>query len=190
MKQVSNAFTSFVLSSPRHHSIPQRKAFSKFLSVLLLAGIALFNSSCQKEELQGNLQRQELQVNSQKQDHKNNCVPFKGKFTTSFTETGVVGTGTASNIGKFTLVTQDDDSNFPDITGNVIITAANGDQIFATHTGSAQELSNGMLQVNFVNTITGGSGRYIGTIGSFDIHALVDESTGVGNDTLDGTICF
>ncbi len=68
MKQVSNVIKSFVLSSSCHHSIPQRRAFSKYLSVLLFAGIALLNSSCQKDELQGSLQKDELQGNSQKQD--------------------------------------------------------------------------------------------------------------------------
>ncbi len=95
MKQVSNAIKSFFLSSRRNDSILLRKAFPKYLLVLLLAGIALFISSCQK------------------QDHNNRCVPFKGKFTFSSTDGGT-GTGTASHIGRFTLVAEDQVS-FPNI---------------------------------------------------------------------------
>ncbi len=171
MKQVSNVIKSFVLSSSRHHSIPQRKAFSKCLFVLLLAGVAIVGSSCQKE------------------DHENKCVPFKGKFTTSSTETGIVGTGTGSHIGRFTLVAEDQVS-FPNITGTVIITAANGDQIFATHTGMIDPQANNMLKVHLDNTITGGTGRFAGATGSFSIDDLVDGSTGTGNATFDGTICY
>jgi hypothetical protein len=121
--------------------------------------------------------------------HQNKCVSFKGKFTTSSTETGVVGTGTASHIGRFTLVAEDQ-VNFPTITGNVIITAANGDEIFATHTGTINPQGNDMLMVHLDNIITGGTGRFTGATGSFNTDSFVNGSTGTGNGILDGTICY
>jgi hypothetical protein len=122
-----------------------------------------------------------------KEDQK--CVPFKGDLALSLEENGVSGVGSGSNIGKFTLIAHDDESNFPNITGTVIITTANGDQIFATHTGVAQELDNGMLKVDFDNTITGGTRSFRKATGSFAIHAIVNESIGTGNATFDGNIC-
>ena len=89
MKQVLNAIKSFVQRSPRHHSISNPRAMSKYRFVILLAGFAMLITSCQKE------------------DHRNKCVSFKGKFIISFTETGVDGTGEASHIGRFTFVAND-----------------------------------------------------------------------------------
>ncbi|MEO5999034.1 MAG: hypothetical protein ABIQ00_20350, partial [Chitinophagaceae bacterium] len=154
-----------------HHSLPQRKTFSKCVFVLLIAGVAIVGGSCQKGA------------------HENKCVPIKGKFTTSATETGIVGTGTESRIGRFTLVAEDQVS-FPNITGTVIITTANGDKIFATHTGKIEPQANDMLKVHLDNTIKGGTGRFAGATGSFSIDDLVDGSTGNGNATFDGTICY
>ena len=161
MKQVSNTIASLGLRSPLHRSISQQTLFSKYRFVLLLAGFALFISSCQKDELQGNLQKQETQGNSQMQDllnssqkpdHKNKYVPFKGKFTLARTATGVILTGQGSHIGRFTLVSEG---------GATTITAANGDQIFGTRTVSGfQDIGNGMVQASFDNTITGGTGRF------------------------------
>ncbi|MDQ6609265.1 MAG: hypothetical protein M3Y85_05535 [Bacteroidota bacterium] len=174
MKQVSNAINSFVLDSRLHRSIPQRKTFSKCLFILLLAGVAIGGSSFQKENLMNS---------SQKQDHKNKCVPFKGKFTISFTETGVDGTGEASHIGRFTFVANDQLST-------IIITAANGDQIFTTFTITVHNpLPNNMAQVHLDNIITGGTGRFAGATGSFGMDVLVNESFGIGAGTLGGTIC-
>lgn len=171
MKQKSTTIDSY-LANPNQQLIFRKLKFAKYLFFFLLASCAMFMTSCQKE------------------NQKNNCVPFKGEFTLSLIENGVSGTGTGSHIGKFTLIAHDDESNFPNITGTVIITSANGDQIFATHSGFAQELGKGMLKVDFVNTITGGTGRFSGATGSFDIHALVDESVGTGNATFNGTICY
>jgi hypothetical protein len=47
-----------------------------------------------------------------------------------------------------------------------------------------------MLTVHLDNMITEGSGRFLGATGSFSIDNFVDGSTGTGNATLDGTICY
>lgn len=146
--------------------------FSRYRFVLLLGVIAML-AGCQKPN-----------------DHIKKTVPFKGKFTVSIGKDGIHGTGEGSPIGRFTLFAQDNEENFPQITGTVTITAANGDQIFATHTGLAEEIGNGMVKVDFDNTITGGTGRFAGATGSFEMHAIVNEVLGTGSATFDGTITY
>lgn len=157
-----------------------KHVFVKYTFLLVLTGFAVFSSSFKKELLQNS---------SQKHSQLKPSVPFRGKITLSLTN-GVAGTGTGSHIGRFTLVAEDNEVGFPVITGTVTITAANGDQIFATHTGFAQELGNSMLQVDFDNTITGGTGRFAGATGRFDINANVNENVGTGTATFDGTISY
>ena len=117
------------------------------------------------------------------------AVPFRGRFTLDLSS-GVVGTGVATRIGRFTLVALDDQTNFPTITGTVTITAANGDEIFATHTGVFQDLGHGRAVLDFDNTITGGTGKFAGATGSFAIHSLINEKLGTGRATLCGTISY
>jgi hypothetical protein len=165
MKQVSNTIKCFVPSSPLHHSISNLRVICKYRFVILLAGFALLITSCQKE------------------DQRNKCVPFKGNFAISHTKTGVAGTGEASQIRRFTLVS--------DFQGNTsIFTAENGDQIFTTFTELADPQPDNMAKVHLDNTITGGTGRFKGATGSFGMDALVNESLGTGAGTLEGTICY
>lgn len=117
------------------------------------------------------------------------AVPFRGRFTLDLSN-GVVGTGVATHIGRFTLVALDDQANFPNITGTVTITAANGDEIFVTHTGFFQDLGNGRAVLDFDNTITGGTGKFAGATGSFTIHSLINQNLGTGRATLSGTIKY
>ena len=117
------------------------------------------------------------------------AVPFRGRFTLDLSS-GVVGTGVATHIGRFTLVALDDQTNFPAITGTVTITAANGDELFATHTGVFQDLGHGRAVLDFDNTITGGTGKFAGATGSFTIHSLINQNLGTGRATLCGTIRY
>ncbi len=176
MKQALTAIKSLVLRSPLHHIVSPRKVFAKYSLVLLLAGFAVISSSFQKE-------------NRISGSQKEKTVPFKGKFTVDLT-TGVVGTGVGTHIGKFTIVVQDNLQFFPNITGTVTITAANGDQIFATHTGLFHDLGLGMAEVDFDNTIIGGTGRFAGATGSYESHADVNLVAGAGSATFDGTISY
>jgi len=157
-----------------------KKLFIQCSVLLLLVVIALTSSSFKKEVLQNDLKKGIIMKES---------VPFNGTMKMSIAN-GIYGTGKASHIGSFKLSAQDDESNFPSITGTVLITAANGDQIFATHTGSAMELGNNMLLVDFENTITGGTGRFTNANGSFQIHAMVNEVLATGIATLNGTISY
>ena len=162
MKQLSNA-KSVVPVSFRHHSL---------LFVLLLAGSVMVGSGFQ---------------NGVSAKH---TVPFEGKYTFSFGAAGVSGKGIGSHIGTFTLVEQNNDEGFPVITGAATFTAANGDQIFANHTGLVQLLGGVMADVDSEFTITGGTGRFIGAIGSFESHGPANLALGTGSSEFEGTISY
>jgi hypothetical protein len=186
MKQVSNATKSFVLSSPRHHLITQRKAFSKYLSVLLLAGIAMLITSCHKED-----------------NHHKKTVPLKGEFVTSVSvivppspgvleQIRVTGTGSGTPFGKATFESniKVDITVSPEITsGTDTITAENGDQIFSTISGYVPGPdANGNYQVFNTHTITGGSGKYAGATGTYKVTSKGNIKSFTGTATLDGMI--
>lgn len=188
MKQVFNAIKSFVYSSPFHHSTVGRRPFFRYVFLLLLAGIGLFISSCQKEELQSPLQKQGLLGNLQKTDLQKKSVPFKGKFTVD--PKTDVATGEATHIGKFTAVSQPNTENFPRINSTSISTGANGDQIFTSDIGLFQDLGNGMAEVNIHCTISGGTGRFAGATGSYNTHAIANLALGTFEATMEGTISY
>jgi hypothetical protein len=147
---------------------PLRISGRLFFYGLLLGGLTLVNS-CQKE--------------------KNTVIPFEGTITLVFGEDGHhTGYGTASHIGKYTFISTDDESNFPNITGTMDITIANGDHLFVTHTGIATELKGGELEADFNNTITGGTGKYDGATGNFVTKVMVDESLPTAEGTIKGVI--
>ncbi len=196
MKQALNTIASLFLSPPVSYLICPQRAFSRYRFLFLLAGFTLLMNSCRKEGFQSNSQEQDMLTSSQKPDLMNslqnqnlrkNEVPLKAKFTVDL-RNGVVGTGEGTHIGKFTLVSQDNNENFPYITGTTIITAASGDQIFATHTGFFQVLGNGIAEVDLDGTITGGTGRFARVTGSYENHVIVDEALGTGSGIIDGTI--
>jgi hypothetical protein len=187
MKQVLKTIESSILNS-------------KYRLVILLAGTAMIISSCQKEEIFSSSQKEELQSSSQNQDFLNisqkqnqqeKSVPFKGKMTLIVKGNTVSGTGTATHIGRFTIVEPNNsikrnaDGSLT-ITGTAIITAANGDEIHATHSGSVHFLSNGMVQVNAEFTIMGGTGRFAEATGTFEVQNL----TNPGDYTFNGTISY
>jgi hypothetical protein len=153
-----------------------RSGIALFLLVIFISG--------------SSFKRSTVEVNAGKGGPETHSVPLKGKFTITFIEGGIEGVGESSCLGRFTLLANDNEDNFPVLTGVLTITAANGDQLFVTHSGFAQDLGNGMLQVDFVNSITGGTGRFAGATGSFDTHASVSDVAGGGSSTLEGTINF
>jgi hypothetical protein len=157
-----------------------KKLFVKTTLVLLLAGLAVFSSSFKNEKFQVDLRKETMSKNG---------TPFTGNFSiTSDVNGSIVGTGIASHVGKFTWTANDNEETFPDITGTMVITAANGDQIFVTHTGYATDLGNNTLQADFDNNITGGTGRFKGATGSFHSTALITETS--INGTISGSINY
>lgn len=178
MKRVSNTIKPVLLSSLRH-SIFLPKLFSKYLFVLILTGISLTNSSFRSENPSGRTF-----------GHQKLNVPFKGEYTFSFGANGVSGSGIGSHIGRFMLAEQNNNEGFPVITGTATITAANGDQLFATHYGVVQMLGNGMAQVDAEFTITGGTGRFSGATGSFESHGPANLVLGTGSAVFEGSLDY
>lgn len=179
---------SALLRSPFHHSYNQGRLFSKYRFVLLLAGVVLLLSGCQKEDRMSGSEHQNLLNNAQNQNLKKKALPYKGKFTVDL-KTGVA-TGVGTHIGRFTAVGQRNNENFPHVTGTSISTAANGDQIFTTDIGLFEDLGDGTAQANFECTITGGTGRFEGATGSYKTHGIVNFVLGTASVTFEGTITY
>ncbi len=128
------------------------------------------------------------------------ALPFRGTLdavetTTIPPGTGtalehLVGEGTATRLGRYTLVA--------DITvtlatlagvGTLTFTAANGDVLAGTVTGQATPTDGGAgVAIVEVVTITGGTGRFAGATGSFTLERALSFVTGVSSGAFAGTI--
>ena len=129
-------------------------------------------------------------------------VPFKGSFhgsetyvfqPTSFLVHGNV-TGVATHFGKLTLAYEFTVSLVPDTLGQGIgsaqLVAANGDMLFTTilAQGAPDPDTPGYNRVVEMHTITGGTGRFAGSQGSFTVVRLVERTSGITSGSLEGTI--
>jgi hypothetical protein len=158
---------------------------SPYVLYVLLALVGISNSNCHKGQDSMNNER-----SSYLQHHDEKItVPFKGVFTLLLGDV-ITGTGEGTVVGKFEIVAEDDDSNFPFITGIVTITAANGDKIFASHQGYAEDLGNGILKLTLEQTVTGGTGRFATATGNFTIISIADTNNGTASATFSGTITY
>jgi hypothetical protein len=114
-------------------------------------------------------------------------LPFRGTLEAvethqfqppNFLVAHLEGKGIASHLGRFTSVS---DFTINTVTatgvGNLTLTAANGDQIFATVTGQAVGGTPDRLQIVETATITGGTGRFAGATGSFTSTRFADTTT-------------
>ncbi|MFL5575151.1 MAG: hypothetical protein ACJ79S_04155 [Gemmatimonadaceae bacterium] len=99
------------------------------------------------------------------------------------------GTGTATHLGRYTLV-----ADFivnpvaHTVVGTLVLTAADGATLTATATGQATPLPNGIRAAVETATITGGTGRLAGATGSFVIERTLTLATGVSSGSFDGVI--
>jgi hypothetical protein len=127
-----------------------------------------------------------------------NQVPFKGAMQghdtdTGFTSTTVtvltMGTGIGAHLGQFsfTQTITVDITNGHD-TGSAQWFAANGDSISTTITGSGEVLEPGLFSITEVHTITGGTGRFAGALGSFTVKRLASGVTFLTSGSYEGTI--
>src|SRR5215467_6445752 len=92
-----------------------------------------------------------------------------GQFSYSYQLTVALANGTATGPGQ--------------------LIAANGDSIFTTIVGQGQPTdSPGVNRIMEINTITGGTGRFQGAVGSFTVERLVNLSTGFTSGSFHGTI--
>jgi hypothetical protein len=125
-------------------------------------------------------------------------VPFKGSLEGKDTDTGSTatsvtvateGTGNATHLGKFSF-TQEvtvNTTNGTD-TGSAHFTAANGDHIDTTITGSGHPTGPGEFSITDVHTITGGTGRFAGSEGTFTVERVASGVTFLTSGSFDGTI--
>jgi hypothetical protein len=154
---------------------------SKMLFLFCLAAFAVTNSGFKKEIRQSSVD---------KASPLKKAVPFKGYVSVSLGEGGTSGTGVGSHIGRFEYSSVDDFSQFPFVTGTAVITAANGDQIFTAFSGNLDDIGNGMVNVNFENIITGGTGRFADATGSFTNAGTASLITATANTNFTGTISY
>jgi len=126
-------------------------------------------------------------------------VPFKGRFEAVETHRpldpplvliDVDATGSATHLGKFTL---DIEAilNFKTkaAVGSYEFTAANGDTLTADFTGqSSRTATPGVIHIEEIATITGGTGRFAGASGSFVCERLLDAATLASTGSFEGTI--
>ncbi len=117
--------------------------------------------------------------------------PLKGKLVLSLNGNGEIsGNGVGTHLGRFEYIAHDDETGFPFLTGTVTITAANGDQIFATHSGTVEFLSEDIIRVPLQHTITGGTGRFAGATGDFMIVSIANLITGTATGIMSGNISY
>ena len=98
------------------------------------------------------------------------------------------GEGTASHLGRFTVV-GDFTLNLATASGGGTgaYTAANGDAFTVASTGQAV-LAAGIATVTEHVTITGGTGRFAGATGTLTVIRRIVQATGISTGTIDGTI--
>ncbi len=156
----------------------------KQISVLLALVTSFYFISCHKEVI------------------TSSEVPFKGSYTTSFVIVqgppniiqNVSGTGIVSPLGASTFeatvyITATPTPPFM-VTGKRTITAANGDQLFTTFTGTSTPVVNGMNGADLHETITGGTGRFANATGSFTNTARNNFTTSTFTADFDGVIKY
>jgi hypothetical protein len=124
-------------------------------------------------------------------------TPFKG--TVNAVETSQVvfpiasinreGTGTATYLGKFTEhVTIQVNVLTSSGLGAATFTAANGDTLSASVVGHGTRIGPTALSIVEVYTITGGTGRFADTTGTFTLENTLEQTTGVSTGTFSGAI--
>ena len=123
-------------------------------------------------------------------------VPLKGSFDGQSVQTPdgaavhdeITSTGNATHLGQFDMVISAT-VNRPFGAGTIVLVAANGDTLTATFTGIAVPSGTpGVVLIQEHATITGGTGRFAGATGSFDIERLFVPATGAVTGTIDGSI--
>ena len=100
-------------------------------------------------------------------------------------------TGAATQLGRFELV-EDAVVDFrtapPTGEGTATFVAANGDTLVAEFCGYSEPVAPGVVRIIEYATVTGGTGRFAGTGGSYTCERLFDLATGETVGSFDGTI--
>jgi hypothetical protein len=135
------------------------------------------------------------------------AVPFKATIAISesiqpigtppcFLIGDISGTGVATHLGKVTLVSSDcinpiSETTFSFVSNQVVLTGANGDQVFAAYNGNLTiEGAAGTITGGF--QIVGGTGRYVQATGAGTVQGVEDLSAGIGKGEVQliGTISY
>jgi hypothetical protein len=131
-------------------------------------------------------------------------VPFHGTIQTLETVESVefpivfntsIGKGNATHLGTFTQAL-DVEINISDpalstATGTGVLTAANGDSFFSEFTAFATNTETpAVVFITEVHTITGGTGRFAGTTGTFTREALSNLTLGFSFGLFHGSISY
>jgi hypothetical protein len=105
----------------------------------------------------------------------------------------ISGTGQATHLGKVTVISQDCITLIPPsfsfASDQLLLTAANGDQVFAAYSGFlTSEGTVGVITGGY--QIVGGTGRFSQATGAGSVHGVEDLITGKGQVQLNGTISY
>ena len=147
--------------------------------------------------------RQEASGSRQTQAQRGTELPFAGSFTRESSAafeppitlviTGTQ-TGTATHLGRFTATSIDRVDTVTNTgTGTLTLTAANGDQLFATTVGAESSfIPPNISNVTQAATIVGGTGRFADATGTFTINITetIDFATNsaTGSGSFEGRI--
>jgi hypothetical protein len=125
-------------------------------------------------------------------------VPLKGGYegedvgtplAPPFVSAEVTATGNAAHLGRFTFtqVATVDTTTRAGI-GTFQMTAANGDTVYGTIVGQATFTPPNVLTILETATIEGGTGRFAGATGSFNVTRLKNAFTNETISSFEGTI--
>jgi hypothetical protein len=107
----------------------------------------------------------------------------------------LAATGESDLLGQFQWASHvlfrpsiDDTIPTPNTDGIGAMTATNGDAVFFSFSGLTRGTGPGLVETDSVFTITGGSGKFCGAVGSGTIHDAVDFNKGRYVQTMNGVI--
>jgi hypothetical protein len=127
------------------------------------------------------------------------AVPFSGGFAgtdtgtpipnTQFASVTVEAAGTATHLGRFAYTAQLTVNTATGVgSGTFVFTAANGDTVYGTINGQAAFTPPNVLSIAETATVTGGTGRFAGATGGFDVARLKNTATGATVASFEGAI--
>jgi hypothetical protein len=105
----------------------------------------------------------------------------------SVIQTVDTGSGIGTHVGRYTLVGSEtvDLGALTVTNGSLTITAANGDTVNATYSGT---ILPGLTGYVVSGPITGGTGRFAGATGYLTLNGTFDPLTFTGSDVITGAI--
>ena len=125
-------------------------------------------------------------------------VPFKGGYegedigtivAPPIAAARVTAAGNATHLGNFEFVELVTVNTATGAGSGVFeFTAANGDTVYGTIVGQARLTAPGVLTILETATIEGGTGRFEGATGSFNVSRVKNPATGETSCTFEGTV--